>query len=246
MFYEKFISLCEKKGKSPSSVLRSLGYSPTSLKKWREGGAVTSTIVDDLAKYFDVPITFFYYEDDEGRPYDSTETDLTFKSFLSIVRSHTDYIVSLISRKTIYEYDLNRIAEYMHCKSVNELIIDESIINKNNVKSDGHTPQFIISEILSCIPGSADYRYLQVQISKIILDNLKDKGIDSTVLKNKVCLVHRKIDKLYNKSIDDSKKKGLNYSDVVNIARKLDVSIEYMLTGDGYVGYVEKKDVYIL
>ena len=66
------------------------------------------------------------------------------------------------------------------------------------------------------------------------------------VLKNKVGLVHKKIDRLKDGNIDDHKKKGLNYSDVVNIARKLNVSIELMLTGDGKIEYDPDKEVYIL
>ena len=59
-FYSTLKELCEDKGISPSAVLRSLGYSPTSLKNWKEGGDITTSIVMKIAKYFDVTPNYMF------------------------------------------------------------------------------------------------------------------------------------------------------------------------------------------
>lgn len=54
MFYDVFISLCEKKGISPNKALTDCGVSRTSTAKWREGATPRGVTLQKLADYFDV------------------------------------------------------------------------------------------------------------------------------------------------------------------------------------------------
>ena len=244
-FYKKLKQLCDERGVKPTPVVKSLGISATNLKRWENGATVNSDILNKIADYFQVPVDFFFDAENDEETFDPIENETSFKDVFNVAKAHSDYIVSFLFRKTVYDHDLNKIADYIGCKK-EYLILNQSIINKNDIRSDVHTPVFLISEILSCIPLSKEYRFLQVRISRIITRNLEKQEIDDDILKKKVGLVHKKIDRLNDKTISDEKKKGLNYSDVINIARKLNVSFEYMLTGKGEVGYSAENEVFYL
>lgn len=54
MFYDVFMSLCEKKGVSPNKALTDCGVSRTSTAKWREGATPRGVTLQKLADYFGV------------------------------------------------------------------------------------------------------------------------------------------------------------------------------------------------
>ncbi len=58
IFFRKFQELCYENNTSTSAVLRELGHSPTSLKKWREGHGITVDILMEIANYFKVTPNF--------------------------------------------------------------------------------------------------------------------------------------------------------------------------------------------
>lgn len=234
MFYTQFLKLCKEKGVKPTPLIKQLGLSSGNLKKWADGGSVSSETLVKLSNYFDVPIDFFFEDDEtELSSINVIEEVNAFKVAFNAIKAHTDYIVSMLTGIQLSTHDLSRISQYMNCSQdylvKNNVIIDKTCDNS----SDVHSPVFLISEILARMPGVDEYRNLQVRISMIITANLAKKNITMDDLLNKVGLVEKKIRKLYDPSISVEKKKGLNYSDVVNIARKCNVSIEFMLTGNG-------------
>ena len=233
MFYTQFLKLCKEKGVKPTPLIKQLGLSSGNLKKWADGGSVSSETLVKLSNYFDVPIDFFFEDDEtELSSLNVIEEVNAFKVAFNAIKAHTDYIASMLTGSQLSAHDLSRISQYMNCSQdylvKNKVIIDDTGDNS----SDVHSPVFLISEILARMPGVDEYRHLQVRISMIITANLAKKDITMDDLLA-VGLVEKKIRKLYDPSIPVEKKKGLNYSDVVNIARKCNVSIEFMLTGNG-------------
>lgn len=233
MFYTQFLKLCKEKGVKPTPLIKQLGLSSGNLKKWADGGSVSSETLVKLSNYFDVPIDFFFEDDEtELSSINVIEEVNAFKVAFNAIKAHTDYIASMLTGSQLSALDLSRISQYMNCSQdylvKNKVIIDDTGDNS----SDVHSPVFLISEILARMPGVDEYRHLQVRISMIITANLAKKDITMDDLLA-VGLVEKKIRKLYDPSIPVEKKKGLNYSDVVNIARKCNVSIEFMLTGNG-------------
>lgn len=59
MFYDKFLSLCNQQKKSPSIVADELGFSRSSVTKWKNGATLRSANLKRVADYFNVPIEFF-------------------------------------------------------------------------------------------------------------------------------------------------------------------------------------------
>lgn len=53
-FYEKYLTLCNKSGKTPSAAALELGLSKTSVNRWKNGGGITDATILKVANYFHV------------------------------------------------------------------------------------------------------------------------------------------------------------------------------------------------
>ncbi len=90
----------------------------------------------------------------------------------------------------------------------------------------------MVLNILEKLAGNAEYKYLQVKISSIIISNLAKKNITVDKLIS-INLSEKKIRDLYDLGMPAEKKKGLNFSDLVRISEAFNVSYDFMLTGNG-------------
>ena len=54
MFYSRFVQLCNLKGVSPSLVAKNLGYTATTVNRWKNGALPNSKIILDICDYFKV------------------------------------------------------------------------------------------------------------------------------------------------------------------------------------------------
>lgn len=224
MFYKQLIRICKERGVKPTPVLKQLGYSPANLKKWAEGATVNSDIVKDLANYFNISTDYFIRDVNP------------LKMAMCAINAQYDYDLSLITKSYIYEDELESICQYTGL-SRDELIDYEDIVVQTDKSSPNLNPIIIISDIFQSLPGSVEFRCIQVRLSWHIIDKLLDIGIGKEELKGtgsnpgyKVGLRNTKIDKLYDRNEDNIREiSGFNYSDIINISRKCRVSIEYML-----------------
>lgn len=55
-FYENFLRLCNKHGKTPSKVALEIGISKSIVSRWKNGGGVTDATAQKIADYFCVPV----------------------------------------------------------------------------------------------------------------------------------------------------------------------------------------------
>ena len=55
-FYERFISLCNKVGKTPSRVAMEIGLSKPTVNRWKNGSSPTDATAMKIAEYFGVSI----------------------------------------------------------------------------------------------------------------------------------------------------------------------------------------------
>ncbi len=233
MFYDKLIELCTERNIKPSPLLRSRGYSATNLKKWQNGGSITSGVLEDLARYFDVPVGYFFEDDETATKMVITDDGNSIKKVYNVLAAHPDHIASMFSGTAISSTDLNRIAAYMNC-SVEYLVpVDLVVENVDDSKTSSVIPdKDCILNILEKLAGNAEYRYLQVRISSIIISNLAKKNITMEKLID-INLSEKKIRDLYDLAMPTEKKKGLNFSDLVRISETFNVSYDFMLTGNG-------------
>lgn len=54
MFWQKFVLLCNQKGKSPNRVCAELGYSANTATKWKQGAVPRDTTLKKIADYFEI------------------------------------------------------------------------------------------------------------------------------------------------------------------------------------------------
>ena len=56
MFYENFLNLCLKVGKSPSSVVTEVGINKSAVTNWKKGRNPTNSNISKLADYFGISV----------------------------------------------------------------------------------------------------------------------------------------------------------------------------------------------
>lgn len=56
-FYENFVMLCNKAGKTPSKVAQEIGISKSIVSRWKNGGGVTDATARKVADYFGISVT---------------------------------------------------------------------------------------------------------------------------------------------------------------------------------------------
>lgn len=55
-FYEKYLLLCQKKGKSPSGAALEIPLSKTTVNRWKNGGGITDANAMRVAAYFGITV----------------------------------------------------------------------------------------------------------------------------------------------------------------------------------------------
>ena len=84
MFYDSFISLCEKKGVSRTKACIDCGLSRTAWNKWQGGAVPNGETINRLADYFGVTTDRLLgteTEKDLAKPGEVSEADLKFALF---------------------------------------------------------------------------------------------------------------------------------------------------------------------
>lgn len=231
MFYNQLMKLCEENNEKPTPLLRSLGLSATNLKRWQNGSTVNSEILAKLADHFNVPVDYFFQDDDGEYKAEITNDANVFQKVYNIFRAHPDNIASFLSGDKIPEYNYKQIVKYLSCSDdylfnkINSPVIDINIKPCKNLSAKEY-----ILIIMNKLPANSDYQVLQVKLSYIVINNLKKIGKGKAEL-IELKLAQKKIDKLYDDTIEDSKKRGLNLSDLNRIVETFDLSYDYLFTG---------------
>lgn len=57
MFYDMYLSLCNKAGKTPSGAALEMGLSKPTVNRWKNGGGATDATIKKVADYFNVPVS---------------------------------------------------------------------------------------------------------------------------------------------------------------------------------------------
>lgn len=232
MFYNQLIKLCEEHNEKPTPLLKSLGLSATNLKRWQNGSTVNSDILAKLSEHFDVPVDYFFEDNDiANSSINVIDSGNSFKYVFNVLKAHPDFVVSLMQGGTLSVQDLSKISKYLNCSP--DYLVKNSSVENSSLSDNSVIPaKDLILGILSKVPASKEYNYLQVRISTIITSNLAKKNITMEKLID-IKLAEKKIRNLYDASIASENKKGLNFSDLVRISEAFNVSYDFMLTGIG-------------
>lgn len=76
MFYDKYLELCKKKGVKPSPAATEAGISKSLVTKWKNNKTETPSpeVLEQLSKYFHVPISELLGENEQKNNAPSEET----------------------------------------------------------------------------------------------------------------------------------------------------------------------------
>ena len=229
MFYNQLIKLCEEHNEKPTPLLRSLGLSATNLKRWQNGSTVNSDILAKLAEHFDVPVDYFFQEDEISN--DIPDDANAFQKVYNIFRAHPDNIASFLNGDKIPQKNYQDIVEYLSCSEDYLFGKSSNTVVDSSIKAFNHlTAKEYILHIINRLYANSDYQVLQVRISYIILNNLKKIGKDKNEL-IALKLSKKKIERLYDNDIADNKKRGLNLSDIHRIVETFDLGYDFIFTG---------------
>ncbi len=67
-FYENYLKLCERAGKTPSAAALEMGLSKPTVNRWKKGGGVTDATALKVASYFGVTIEELTGEEQKEKP----------------------------------------------------------------------------------------------------------------------------------------------------------------------------------
>lgn len=84
-FYENYLKLCEKAGKTPSAAALEMGLSKPTVNRWKKGGGATDATALKVASYFGVTVEELTGEEQKEKPAPSEGSglDARFDALLS-------------------------------------------------------------------------------------------------------------------------------------------------------------------
>ena len=231
-FWRKYNELCDGKGERPRAVASKLGISSATVTKWVNDGMPNHEMIKKIADYFDYPEEYFTNEDDTPLTPNPSKKRSIFKSVSSLAQRW----VSLRRGSEISLETQLKIIPYVNC-TVQFLNNDRYIqyepeqeYNPENLKATE-----TIFDILGILDHCADtdsYRIVQVQLSRIVLYHLKEKGYDREALRTEH-IDQKKLDYLCTgkENRDKSQNYGLNFSDMDFLREFTGISYQEMFTG---------------
>lgn len=84
-FYENYLKLCEKAGKTPSAAALEMGLSKPTVNRWKKGGGATDATALKVASYFGVTVKELTGEEQKEKPApgEGSGLDARFDALLS-------------------------------------------------------------------------------------------------------------------------------------------------------------------
>ncbi len=76
-FYENYLRLCEKAGKTPSGAALEMGLSKPTVNRWKKGGGLTDATALKVAAYFGVTVAELKGEEQKEKPSTPEGVDLS-------------------------------------------------------------------------------------------------------------------------------------------------------------------------
>lgn len=67
-FYENYLKMCEKAGKTPSAAALEMGLSKPTVNRWKKGGGATDATALKVASYFGVTVEELTGEEQKEKP----------------------------------------------------------------------------------------------------------------------------------------------------------------------------------
>ena len=232
MFWQKYVSICEEKNVKPRAIAKELDVSPATVTKWKNGSIPNRETLEKIAERLDVSAEYLMNDEE----YEITLRDK--RNMFKKVTSLPQRWLSLHSGVDISKQQLVEIADYVNAslyylnsdKCVEYIPENKKYDRKNLLNVE---ILFEITDILDDCADSDFYRTLQIQLSRIVLSHLAEKGFTQEKLSACPQLSTAKLEFLYSgkEKNDITMNYGLNYSDLSVLHRFTGESYQYMFTG---------------
>ena len=99
-FYESFLSLCAKEGKTPSGVAAAIGLSNAAASGWKKGKVPSDTTLAKLSEFFGVSVDVLLGNEAKKEKPDDSKIDGFFQQYFSLSeedRERTRQFVAFLS-----------------------------------------------------------------------------------------------------------------------------------------------------
>lgn len=232
MFWQKYVELCEKNNEKPRAVATEYGIAPATVTRWKNGSIPGKETLQLIADRFNVSVDYLVND---------SEISLDINGKRSVLKKLTALPQRWTSLHGCCELSKMQIVEITEYVNASLLFINSEKCVEYVPENDDYDKKQILNieilfTILNIMDGCADtdfYRTLQIQLSRIVLSHLKDKGYTKKKLSECVSISSDKLEFLIEgkEKTDVTFNYGLNYSDLAALYEYTGLSYIYMFTG---------------
>ena len=230
-FYERLKTVCDEKDKKITTVVVNCGGNKGSIASWKKGTIPNYTIIEKLAEELDVSVDFLVGKED---------VDIQPKKYfgtLDVMLASKYKYINLSCLNDISDEDMERYKTYLNCS--NKFMYDRTSVKYEPVTQDRTEADIDVDmtdeiiDVMSFLPGSDDVRFLQIQISRIVIFNVRklyDKGkkfIEDNESLNKANLKFL----LEESGSTSTKAYGFTSDEIRSIHRDSGLSYQYLFSG---------------
>jgi hypothetical protein len=231
-FYERLKLVCDEKNKKITTVVVDCGGNKGSIASWKKGTVPNYTIIEKLAVELDVSVDFLVGKE---------EVDIQPKKYfntLDIMLASKYKYINLSCLNEVPDEDIKKYAEYLNCSPkfmYNRTSVEYTPVDINRTENDIDTEMTDeIIDVMSFLPGSDDVRFIQIQISRIVIYNLlalKNKGAE--IIDSSRSLNSQNLKFFLSNEFDYIKAKayGFTSDEIRSIRRNSGLSYQYLFSG---------------
>ena len=230
-FYERLKTVCDEKDKKITTVVVNCGGNKGSIASWKKGTIPNYTIIEKLAEELDVSVDFLVGKE---------EVDIQPKKYfgtLDVMLASKYKYINLSCLNDISDDDMKRYEAYLNCST--KFMYDRTSVKYEPVTQDRTEADINVDmtdeiiDVMSFLPGSDDVRFLQIQISRIVIFNVRklyNKG--KNFIENNESLNKANLKYLLEESGSTSTKAyGFTSDEIRSIHRDSGLSYQYLFSG---------------
>jgi len=113
MFYERYLELCIRDGKSPSGAAKEMGFPAATVTRWKNGSEPQYLTVSKVAEYFGVDISYFSETKKDPADMEISEVEQESMELLEELRDNSDMRMLLHSAKNATPEQIRAVAEML-------------------------------------------------------------------------------------------------------------------------------------
>ena len=107
MFYDIYVELCKREGKSPSAVAQELGINKSNVSNWKNNGYTPrGNVLNVISDYFNVSIDYLLGNEQKEEPLVNGDKELT--EYLEMLKNRSECRMLFKLAKTATKEDVEQ------------------------------------------------------------------------------------------------------------------------------------------